>query len=205
MFHDFVSNSEILAEAQSSQRQLKALLPYDDRREVLLTHANKLRRPLGISFQLQPAPATMAIVYCTHRRDRVKPTYHIGGTKRVSPLGRPTTQLLDQAYVTALVTPRFVNVRRLERHARQPWAQIPVTLHLVSANESLRHGLTATPVQIRAVRRKVGYEVGRWQRLLGWPIRPVVCRPCRTITQINVLETVPCPMLNVSGHVHAKE
>src|SRR5262245_36569314 len=146
MFHDFVSNSEIPAEAQ---RQLKALLvPYDDRREVLLTHANKLRRPLGISFQLQPAPATMPIVYCTHRRDRVTPADHIAGTERVSPLGRPTAQRLDQAYVTALVTPRFVNVRRLERHARQPWAQIPVTLHLVSANVSLRHRLTATPVQI---------------------------------------------------------
>src|SRR5262245_30017769 len=134
-------------------------VPYGYRTQCSLPYTNELGRPFCFALQFQSTPATMAIVYCAHVGDRVKPACHIRSTQRVTPLGRPATQLFDQTDVAALVTPCLVNIRRLERHACQPRTGLPIQLHLVGADEPFRHRLLPTLVQIRPVRGKVRTEV----------------------------------------------
>src|SRR3954453_11584110 len=66
-----------------------------------------------------------SIVDLFHLRDRVEEPDHERRAKGVARLHRPAADLFDQADVVALVAPRLVYVRWIERHPGQPGSVTP--------------------------------------------------------------------------------
>ncbi|MCX5676841.1 MAG: hypothetical protein NTX87_17765 [Planctomycetota bacterium] len=133
--------------------------------------------------------APQAVELGLHLADAVKVPDGVRGREEIPPPHRHPADLLDETHVAALVAPRLVNRRGVERHAGQP--RHPLAADLAGADHALGQGILAALVQVPRIGREVVEEIGR--------------RYAALVREVHLLERVAVCVLDVAGHVDAQE
>src|SRR5439155_16841964 len=137
--------------------------------------------------------AGVTIIDFFHFFDRIKEADDEGGAKGFSGSDRSAAEFLDQANITALVTPSLIDHRRVERHSREPrtFASGFRIAEVISTKKPFGHRINAAPIIGFLVRREVFEELARGN--------------LARVAEVNLAESVALFVLDVSRHVEAEE
>src|SRR5665213_67554 len=119
------------------------------------------REPESLPLDQYPLHARVLVIHLVHRRDVVKPTDNVRAAKTLAGLHSAAMELLNEADVSALMTPRLRDLRPIKRHPCKPRARLAIEFHLICPNHALRHRRVAAIVQKLFIRPEVRLERGR--------------------------------------------